>query len=233
MIRFIILPCLVVASAASADGKLLVNTDTTWDLRLVAGITPGIASGRIASVQVAGHPAFDQDIGRSNGLGAGAGVRGCVGIWSNTEFGWRLGLEAAAQHTSGSVPAIDSTGAESASTTKLSIQTATGMLLVGPVFRVEQDSLDFPGDFFEIEVLIGAGYGSAQATNSGTVSSAGQVMRGQAEVGIVCTSFSRVQYGLSVGYAYVETQGMRWNNTGDADITLSGITAQLSLGYRL
>ncbi len=231
MIRLSILPCLATALYA-ADAHIFPTTDTTCDVRVVAGIAPGISDGTISEVQVPGHPSFDQNIDGAGGIGLGLGVRVGLGFWRDTDFGWRVGLEGMSNRSTGSLHAIDSSGNQSSTTTDLGIQTVTATVLAGPVFRVIQDSLDYPGDFCEIELLLGAGYGQAQAINNSASSSTGMALRLQAEAGIIFTSFSRIQYGLSLGYTYMRADGMSWDNTGDTTITLSGVSANASLGYR-
>jgi hypothetical protein len=237
MKRDAILACALVACTAvtalpGAEGRLIATTASTHDLRLVSGLAPGIQRGAITGIRVAGSPQFDQEVERTNGVGMEGGIRYLAGWWMRPHVGWRAGAEVTALHSSGEVHDRTSTGAVDPTTTPLEAQILGGAVVLGPVFRIDQETFDYPGDFAEVEFLAHVGYGQATASNDGRASTTGTAIRYGVEAGLAFTFFPRWQLAVAAGYSRIQVTGISWGNTDAAELTLGGPTARLGVGQR-
>jgi hypothetical protein len=231
--RLVLLSLVTIAvTCPAAEGSRIANVTGTDDLRLLVGIAPPIRSGKITDIRVTTTPLpFDQDLDATGGVGPRGGIRYLHGVWVTPAWGFKLGGDAFIMQSKGAGYSVDSTNPDGESQ-PFTLQAAGVGLSGGPSFRIDTESLDYAGDFLEVEFLLSAAPAHMTATNDGVESGSAYGVVYGVSGGLVLTTMARWQTGIEVGYQGAQVNGIRWKNTGDASITAGGLSAALAVGHR-
>ena len=224
------LVCSSVAMAAGESG-LIPSATGTNDLRLMVGISPPIESGTIRGIVIAGpQPPFSQSLKSTSEVGPKAGIRYLHGFWFDPDWGFKVGVDAVVMRSQGQTK--DKRAVATASTQAFTLDSQSAGIWIGPTSRISIESLDYPADFCEFELLLGGGPAQITAMNAGSVSSAAMGWRYGASVAVVFTAFSRWQVGFEAGYEAVTATDLKWNNTRKSEVTAAGVSGGIFLGHR-
>jgi hypothetical protein len=215
------------AALPAAEGRLLATDQGTDDLRLVVGTAPALRRIDLRGVAGAGSTTHSEEWTGAPRIGTAVGLRYLHGWWMDEDGGLKTGVTLLREGVEATLTR-EATGDER----PYRVTTTSLTLDVGPSIRVDQDSLDFPGDFVEFEFLahLGAARGVAEA--GGVASNSFHALRFGFTAGVILTTFSRWQVGLEAGYANLSAHRLQWGNSAESSIAAQGLVAGLNLGYR-
>ncbi len=226
--RSLLLFALAAAAALpAAEGRILATDGGTDDLRLVVGTAPALRKVALRGVAGPGASTHSEEWSGTPRIGTAVGLRYLHGWWLDEDGGLKTGVTLLREGLENSLTR-DATGDERT----YRVTTTSLTLDVGPSFRADMDSLDFPGDFFEFELLAHLGVARGVAEADGVDSSSFQALRYGITAGVVMTSFDRWQVGLEAGYANLSAHRLRWGNSEDSSIEAQGLVGGFNLGYR-
>ncbi len=232
MIRFLVLIGIVGAgNVIAAEGSRILSDDATDDLRVLAGLAPPLRHASINRISVANTPTFDQELEFTAGLSPRAGLRYLHGTWLTPEFGWKYGPDFLLERSTGTARDRDTVNPEAGERDIVFTSQSVG-LAFGPTIRMDIDSLEVPADLLEFELLIGGGPARMRVSDDRLLSSFAFGTRYGASLGMVITTFDRLQFGFEGGAEFLSTKRLHWGNTEDSTITAFGISGGIQVGRR-